>query len=189
MTVEIWKPIPGFGGHYEASSLGNVRVKERVIVKPHSQSGAPCRYTYPGRQLKLVPDGKGYLYVHIGVDRKKTKLRAHQAVLLAFVGPAPAGQEACHCNGKADDNRIENLRWDTHLANNQDRLKHGTYDRGEDHPMVKFAESDILRIRAGTMSFKEARHRLGISVTHFYRVKKGASWKHLNRGASTLGAA
>lgn len=184
MTTEIWKPIPGFGDHYEASSLGNVRVKERVIVKPHSQSGELHRYTYPARVLKLSPDGKGYVYVHIGVNGKKTKLTAHRAVLLAFVGPAPLGHEACHCNGRSDDNRPENLRWDTHLANNHDRLKHGTYSRGEQHPMSKFSESDIRRIRTGAISFKEARRELGISVAHFYRVKKGQGWAHLSASAS-----
>lgn len=180
MVTEIWKPIPGFGGHYEASSLGNVRVKQRTIVKAHSQSGEPFPYVYPARQLKLTPDGRGYLCVHIGVDGKRTKLQAHRAVLLAFAGAPPVGHEACHCNGRSDDNRAENLRWDTHLANNHDRLKHGTYDRGEDHPMVKYSEADIRRIRAGAISFSQARHELGISLTHFYRVRKGASWKHLD---------
>lgn len=185
MTNEIWKPIPGFGGHYEASGLGNIRVKQRTIIKPHSQSGVPCAYTYPARQLRLSLDKKGYVSVHIGVDGKRTKLQAHRAVLLAFVGPPPVGHEACHCNGKSTDNRVENLRWDTHWANNHDRLKHGTYDRGEDHPMVKYSEADIQRIRAGEISFAEARQLLGISMTHFYRVRRGECWKHLAAGASS----
>lgn len=184
MTIEIWKPIPGFGGHYEASSLGNVRVKQRTIIKPHSRSSKPWPYTYSARQLKLIPDQKGYLCVSIGVDGKRIKLQAHRAVLMAFVGLPPAGLEACHCNGKSDDNRIENLRWDTHLANNHDRLKHGTYDRGEDHAMAKYSEADIRRIRAGEISFSDARRSLGISLTHFYRVRKGEGWKHLNSGAA-----
>lgn len=186
MTAEIWKPIPGFGGHYEASSLGNVRVKQRTIIKPHSQSGEPCRYTYPERQLKLSPDRKGYVCVNIGVDGKRTKLQVHRAVLMAFVGMPPVGQEACHCNGKSDDNRVENLRWDTHLANNHDRLRHGTYSRGKEHPMVKYSEADIRRIRAGAISFSEAQREFGISLTHFYRVRKGDSWKHLDADAALL---
>lgn len=180
MTHEIWRPIPGFGGHYEASSIGNIRVKQRTIIKPHSQSGAPCSYTYPARQLKLALDKRGYLYVHIGVDGTKTKLRAHRAVLMAFIGLPAAGQEACHRNGKSDDNRLENLRWDTHLENNHDRLRHGNYDRGEDHAMAKYSEADIRRIRAGEISFAEARLTLGISLTHFYRVRSGGCWKHLD---------
>lgn len=180
MTMEIWKSIPGFGGHYEASSLGNVRVKQRTVIKPHSQSGELCSFTYSARQLKLTPNQKGYLYVHIGVDGKKTKLQALRAVLMAFVGMPPPGHEACHCNGRSDDNRVENLRWDTHLANNHDRLKHGTYALGEDHAMAKYSEADIRGIRVGAISFAEAQRDLGISMTHFYRVRRGDCWKHLD---------
>jgi hypothetical protein len=38
-------------------------------------------------------------------------------VLFAFVGPCPEGMECCHENDVRDDNRIENLRWDTHANN------------------------------------------------------------------------
>lgn len=41
------------------------------------------------------------------------------------MGPCPDGMEACHNNGDQLDNRIENLRWDTHSANIYDQVAHG----------------------------------------------------------------
>ena len=49
----------------------------------------------------------------------------------AFIGPRPAGMEACHESGDARDNRPDNLRWDTHAANMEDRRRHGTLAIGE----------------------------------------------------------
>ena len=51
----------------------------------------------------------------------------HRLVLEAFVGPCPEGMETCHNNGVRTDNRLENLRWDTSSANNDDIVKHGRH--------------------------------------------------------------
>ena len=31
--MEVWKDIPGYGDHYQASNLGKVRVKNRSVTK------------------------------------------------------------------------------------------------------------------------------------------------------------
>lgn len=33
MSVEEWRPIPGFEGHYSISSLGRVRSEHRVVLR------------------------------------------------------------------------------------------------------------------------------------------------------------
>jgi hypothetical protein len=45
--------------------------------------------------------------------------------------------QCCHTNGKASDNRLENLRWDTPANNVADRKKHGTYQWGKNNPYWK----------------------------------------------------
>lgn len=131
---EEWRPVPGYGGHYEASSLGRIRRKKRVVRKFNYMAKRVIEQTY--QELILSPHAVnkyGHRSVHIGVDGKRTMLSAHRAVLLAFVGPCPEGFEACHNDGDATNNRPENLRWDTHLSNNQDRKRHGRYASGADH--------------------------------------------------------
>ena len=73
-------------------------------------------------------------------------MQTSHIVLLAFVGPCPPGMEACHNNGDCTDDRLENLRWDTPIANKADMLKHGTRQMGENHPKTKLSDADIQQI-------------------------------------------
>lgn len=176
MANEEWKSIPGFGGHYEASSDGRIRAKDRIVRRKHS-TGGMVDFHYRGRLLKLTPDGEcGHLYVSIGVDGVNYKVAAHRLVLLAFVGPAPDGMEACHNNGVGSDNRASNLRWDTHYENNRDRVRHGTYARGEQHPMAKLTREQVEAMRASGVHYEDAVALYGISRSQAYRILRGQAW-------------
>lgn len=179
MHDEEWRQIPGFGGHYEASSLGRIRVKDRIVTKRH-KTGKPMQQFYPGRLLSLVKADKwGHLGVKLCVGDRASTVAVHRMVLLAFVGPCPEGMEACHNNGIASDNRLENLRWDTHHSNNQDRRAHGTYAKGEQHPMAKLTPEQVQGIRSGAITKAQALRDLGISNSQHHRIKAGQSWAHL----------
>lgn len=181
---EIWRPIPGFGDHYEASSMGRIRVKDRIIVKRHSMTGKPCRQFYKGRLLRPSRGSKhGHLCVTLGVDGVDTSRSVHGLVLLAFVGPRPEGMECCHNNGVASDNRVENLRWDTHYNNNQDRIKHGTYANGEAHPMAKLTSEAVRSVRERGLSNRQIMSELGISRSQAQRIRVGESWRNTGCGA------
>lgn len=83
-----------------------------------------------GVELRTQPSDKGYSTVRLRhPDGRKSTPRVHRAVLETFVGPCPPGMEACHNNGDRTDNRLENLRWDTHQANERDKVNHGTNGR------------------------------------------------------------
>lgn len=182
--AEIWRPIPGYGNHYEASDQGRIRVKDRYVEKRHN-SGAIMRQFYPGRLLSPTRGSpQGHRKVHIGFDRKRIGVAVHRLVLLAFVGPAPVGTEACHNNGDASDNRPVNLRWDTHFENNQDRKRHGRYASGEAHHMAKLSATDVATLRAllaDGYDSKELRRRFQISSSQLHRIKHGQSWNERER--------
>jgi hypothetical protein len=110
---EEWRPIPGFDG-YEVSNLGRVvsyRRRRPVLLNPRTRES-------------------GHLAVGLRVNpsdfNPKTRL-VHQLVMEAFVGPCPEGLEVCHNNGNPADNVLSNLRYDTHSANAQDSVRHGTH--------------------------------------------------------------
>jgi len=134
--MEIWKQVPGYGNFYEASNLGRIRSKNRTVEKFCGLHKKIVKQFYKGRLLNPSKSDKyGHMSVHIGYDKKRISVSVHKLVLLAFVGPAPKGMECCHNNGIASDNRIENLRWDTHTNNNADRKRHGNYPSGKLHHM------------------------------------------------------
>lgn len=176
---EEWRQIPGFGGHYEASNLGNIRVKDRIITKRH-RTGVLIKQKYKGRDLKPHRADKwGHLAVSLGIDKVDTMIGVHRLVLMAFVGPCPDGMEACHNNGIAWDNRIENLRWDTHYNNNQDRKAHGNYKKGEKHHMAKYTPEQVMAIKTKAVSKREAMQQFGISNSQHHRIMVGKAWSHL----------
>lgn len=105
--MERWCDVPGFPG-YKVSDLGRVWGKSGVILKQQT-----------------LPTGYKFVTLYGDVKRQTT---VHRLVLESFVGPCPDGMEGCHNDGSKDNNRLDNLRWDT-LSNNQlDRLKHGTHN-------------------------------------------------------------
>lgn len=174
-STEIWKLIPGFGGHFEASNLGRIKRRSRIVTKFCAMIGRDVQQTYGELILAASPGPYGHLRCHISVDGKKINLSVHRAVLAAFVGPCPDGMEGCHTDGDATNNRVENLRWDTHRANNLDRKLHGRYSVGADHPMAKLSIEQVRKIRAA-ISHVEAARETGLSYQHVWRIRKGLTW-------------
>lgn len=135
---------------------------------------------YKGKLLKpSKSDNLGHLSVHIGFQKKKWNVGVHRLVLMAFVGECPEGMEACHNNGNASDNRIENLRWDTHANNNNDRKIHGTYALGEKHPASKITKEMAKKIINNEITPKEASLITGLPYKLFWRIKSGETWSHV----------
>ena len=66
----------------------------------------------------------GYRRVCLDLNGKVCTRTVHVLVLLAFIGPCPEGMEGCHYpdTNKAN-NRLSNLRWDTHAENMKDKYR------------------------------------------------------------------
>lgn len=160
--TERWRPVPGFPG-YQISDLGRVRSNKRG----------------DWRLLAQDTTRDGHKRLTLRVDGKTVGRTVHRLVLEAFVGPCPEGMEACHNNGKADDNRAENLRWDTHEANIADKCKHGTVVRGERVAAAKLTESDVLSIRLSDEPNSALALRYGVRRGHVNEIKKGLWWRHV----------
>lgn len=173
---EVWKDVPGYGDHYEASSLGRIRSKERIVSKWQYKAQCIINMTYPARILKGTLGEWGHINLHLSIDGIKIRIAAHTLVLLAFKGRCPLGMEGCHNNGKADDNRPDNLRWDTHFNNNQDRKKHGRYASRESHHMVKLTPAQVHDIRTSKQTGIFMAKKYSIGASQVSRIRNGQSW-------------
>lgn len=162
-----YKPIPEFPG-YEAGDDGSVWSLKR--------GGR--------RRLSTRADEDGYLRAEVWVNGRRRNVGVHVLVLLAFVGPRPAGMEAAHEDGDPRNNQPGNLRWKTPKANQGDRVRHGTHSRGERHGCSKLREADVLALRAGTgETYQQAADRLGVAHGTVWSAIKGNTWRHLAAGA------
>ena len=181
MRHEEWRDVPGMEEYLQVSSQGRVKSKARTVLKRH-QSGRMMEQHYEERVLQPKPNPEGYIAVSVGFGGRRHRLMAHRLVLLAFVGPAPDGMEACHNNGRPGDNQVENLRWDTHRNNNGDRVKHGTYAAGSAHHMAKITDADAMAIYASDEPGAVLAARYGIAETKISAIRRGVTWRSVTGG-------
>jgi hypothetical protein len=178
MTIEEWKPIPGYGGLYEASSLGRVKAKARTVVKRHG-SGKMMSQNYLERILNpIARDKDGYAQLHISVDKKHFYVRVHAMVLLAWRGPPKPGQECLHKNGVRDDNRPTNISWGTGKENAEDRMRHGNYKDCEHHKMAKLTAAQVSEIKASLESGVSLADKFKVSTATISSIRCGKTWKN-----------
>jgi hypothetical protein len=178
METEIWRPVEE-NPHYEVSNLGRVRSIQRQMHN-YVKRGSVLR----GRMRRKASGRPACMIVQIGRGNYR---RVHRLVLIAFVGPAPEGCEGCHNDGDPANNRLSNLRWDTHAANMADQIDHGTKSPppthwGEDHPNARLTVDAVHKIRAaplrdGVLGELSAAH--GVSTKTIWRIRHGKAWAHV----------
>lgn len=178
METEKWIAVPGFEGFYEVSNLGNVKSVLRV------DCAGRIRYE---RILKGGRNKRGYKSVSLYKDKASKCFRVSRLVLMAFIGQCPEGMEAAHNNGETDDNRLSNLRWDTHIANCADKKQHGTDDyshqQGEKSYLAKLTEENVRLARSlatqGVMQ-KDIAAMMGVNKATMNYALRGKTWGHVS---------
>lgn len=116
--AEAWRPVPGYEGRYEVSDRGRVRSLPRRDMRGRR---------IDSRLLSINTHPSGHQSVKLSHDGKYCAAKVHRLVLMAFIGPAPDGHEACHNDGDPGNNHLSNLRWGTRSDNLRDRVRHGVH--------------------------------------------------------------
>lgn len=104
--MEIWKDVPGYVGLYQVSNYGNVKsILYNKILKS-------C-----WRNSK-----KEYKTVYLSNCNKRKTFSIHRLVAAAFI-PNPNNKPCVdHIDGNRLNNHVDNLRWATHLENNNNPI-------------------------------------------------------------------
>jgi hypothetical protein len=175
MSDERWIIVPDFPG-YRVSDAGRVQTRKL-------RGGNGRRDLMGPDWLDMSPGvhKRGHLSIGLRHGGRVVRRYVHELVLTLFVGPCPPGLEACHENDTPGDNRLGNLRWDTHASNGRDasrngRMKGNRKSRGEANPNCKVTATacdEIRRDRAAGVKLKVLAVRHGISEQHVSRIFRG----------------
>lgn len=173
---ERWLPVVGWEGLYEVSDLGRVRSLDRVLEQTDARGGGYQRH-FSGRFLKYKYCAKGpygrwcTVCLGRGAEGSPKYLLVSRMVLTAFVGECPAGMEAAHNDGNPENNKLNNLRWDTHSNNQLDITKHGRHGKSP-RRWSPFTVEDVLKTRAtyAEAGWTAAKNVIGMSDFALCRV-------------------
>lgn len=169
---EVWRPVAGYEGLYEVSSLGRVRA---CTLSKHR------RKTSKSRLMKASKHR--YWSVCLRKNGRKKTLLVHKLVAEAFLGARPHNLVICHGPGGVDDNSVTNLRYDTQAGNLADRAQDGTHrQRGSSHTRAKLNEEQVLQIRKllrGGATQTELALQFGVSNSLIWRIDKRLLWAHI----------
>lgn len=97
LNTEYWKPVIGYEGYYEVSSLGRIRSIERRNSR--------------GEILKPFLNKTGYLSISLSKDGTAKTHRLHKLIAMAFLSNLENFPCVNHKNEVKSDNRVENLEW------------------------------------------------------------------------------
>lgn len=184
MCEEVWKPIPGFGGEYEASTCGRIRsVSGYRLVTTRYRT---FKRWHKGTLRKPAFDGRGmYLQVNLSTRGKQRMYLVHRLIAITFLENPKGLPEVNHMDEDKTNNAVWNLEWCDHKYNNNYGSKIAS-SQGTRNGASKYNEELVRKIRAEYVP-NDAEHGLtsiskkyGVSLTHVYNIVNGYRWGWLD---------
>lgn len=105
MIKEIWKDIKGYEGLYQASNLGNIKSKNRI--------------------LKQIKRKDGYYFVNLSKNSKVKPTKVHRIIAETFIENKNNYNIINHKDNNKENNCVENLEWCTQSHNIKEAYKCG----------------------------------------------------------------
>lgn len=168
--MEIWKPY--IEGHYEASTSGDIRSVDKIVLF----KGTPS--IRKGIILKPTKNSKGYLAVVICVDGTRNTKYVHQVIASTFI-PNPENKLTVnHKDGNPLNNHLDNLEWHTFEENYQHAQLNNLISAGN----VKLKEVEVIEIKrliVGGLSNPEIGKMFGVDKATIRNIRIGKNWTHV----------
>lgn len=160
-----WVDLTEFPG-YRVSDEGDVESRRTNSGRLRSDWKRLKQQTRRGYRDICLSDGTGMQVIR----------SVHRLVLEAFIGPAPDGCQACHYDGNPENNCASNLRWDTAVANWDDRKRHGRGSDGSRNGRSKLSDADAVAIykecEACTSAWSDIADRYEIGKTQVSNIAR-----------------
>jgi len=128
----VFKPVCGYEGIYSVTDDGRVYSHARIDARGNRRNG---------KWLKAIPDGDGYLRVHLCVNAVRIKKGIHRLVASAFLKNPSSLPAINHKDNDKTNNSVDNLEWVTMEDNSRKAYNDGLYTqpRGTDGRFYKKA--------------------------------------------------
>lgn len=112
MESEIWRPVVGYEGLYEVSSIGRIRSVDRLI---ECKNGVI--HHIKGRIIRPCVSQTGYLCVSLSKNNTGKTLKLHRIVATAFIENKYNKPHVDHIDTDRKNCKVSNLRWATRKEN------------------------------------------------------------------------
>lgn len=181
---EVWRPVVGYEGLYEVSSIGRIRGLTRVVDVICAPGSRTRNYTkrIRGKILSLNSSREnGYLTISLSKNGQSVEHSVHVLVAAAFLGPRPGNLDVAHGDGVKFNNRSSNLRYATRKENISDNIRLGKSSIGELNGRAKLNAEQVKYIRYCTSRADEERLciEFGVKLACLISIRGGRRWKHI----------
>lgn len=180
--VEVWKEIEMYNRKYEVSNLGRVRTVYQELKRSDG-----VKYIIKPKLLKQRLNKDGYPTVTLGFHSKRTRVKVHRLVAIAFIPNPLNKKEVNHIDFDRTNNKVENLEWTTHKENIRHSIENNSEvvrlsRTGSKNGRSKLTEKDIIEIRNlydNGMTRMEIAKKFNRGWTTIDHIIKRETWKHV----------
>jgi len=129
---EVWKPISGYEGLYEVSTLGRVKRVGGKVTHANRWGGISSYQIADRLRTLKANSANGYVYVMLSSGGTARNKRVHRLVAEAFIPNPDNKPYVNHIDGDKTNNSVDNLEWVTareNVLHSRDVL-HTNYAKG-----------------------------------------------------------
>ncbi len=153
--------------------------KKRIAPKGASEAFLRANVGLKGDECLLWPYGKNDKGYGLAVIDGVQSAASRWMCILAHGTPIPPRVYAAHNCGNPSCVNPTHLRWATHRENMDDRLVHGTLNRGERNGKTTITEQDVRDIRAAPPVLAPLMARYGLTKHAISKIRSGKRWGHV----------